>query len=81
MTRIVQRLLNVTAWFVGGSLLYTSCGMEARDAVRAGFAEFITQTTVGLLTELSPFDVGGDSTVGDTGGGSTDPFDNPPVQS
>ncbi len=61
----------------GGLLWTSSCGMALRDAAVGGSADFVRALAFALLNEISPIDV---TPIGG-GGGSDDPFDNPPIQS
>lgn len=65
--------------FASGTMFTGGCELQLRDALVEGVSQFITQSTVDLLTSLSPLQA--DTTDPDlTDGSPSDPFD-PPIQS
>jgi hypothetical protein len=73
----VCKLFRWCSAAAGAGVLWTSsCGMSLRDAALGGTTDFVRAFTFALFNEISPIDV-----TPPAGGGSDDPFDNPPIQS
>ncbi|MEK6674667.1 MAG: hypothetical protein AABZ47_03320 [Planctomycetota bacterium] len=71
---------RVVAVCGAGLLPATSCGLNLRDAVSTGLYQFVTQTTVNLLSSLLPIEDTLPGIDGSIDNGSGDPFDAPPAQ-